>query len=195
MNISKQLLKELSTLPNLLTCFRFVSAPILLALAWQDYGNGFLLLLALTFLSDILDGMAARYLNQESQLGALLDSWADLLIYATITISAWWLWPETMQRELLYVLLTISSYLLPVAVGLIKFRAFTSYHTWLVKAAAATMGTSFFLLLLFEIVWPFRLAALICLIAAFEEIAISYYLSELHSNVRSLWHLITSRTR
>ncbi len=182
-------LQKLLTLPNLLTCFRFVSAPFLLWLAFQSAENAFLILLAITFLSDVLDGIAARLLNQESALGALLDSWADLLIYTIIAISVWQMRPDLMQQELLYAVITVTSYLLPELVGIIKFRTFTSYHTWLVKIAAATMGTSFFILLLFNIALPFRIASFICLAAAIEEILITFYLSTPYANVRSLWHV------
>jgi len=188
--MKKKCLKALLTIPNLLTCFRFVSAPVLLYLAWYGYGNTFLLLLAITFLSDVLDGFAARMLDQESEFGALLDSWADLLVYFTIAVAAWWLWPDVVYREKVYFLMTIISFFSPVVVGVIKFHAFTSYHTWLVKFAVAAMGVSFFLLFLFDLAWPFRIAALICLLAAIEEIAITCYLPRLHSNVRSIWHVM-----
>lgn len=192
--MQKHRLQALLTIPNLLTCFRFVSAPILLYLAWYGYGDFFLLLLAITFFSDVADGMAARMLHQESEFGALLDSWADLLIYFTIAASAWWLWPDIVLREQVYFLMTITSFILPVVIGIIKFHALTSYHTWLVKFAVATMGLSFFLLFLFDIAWPFRVAASICLLAAIEEIAITCFLTSLHSNVRSFWHVKRGNT-
>ncbi len=193
--MNKLQLEQLLTLPNMLTCFRFVSAPILLTLAWHGYERAFLLLLVVTFLTDVLDGMAARMLHQESELGALLDTWGDLLIYTTIALSAWQLWPALMQREVLYAILVIISYLLPSLVGFVKFRAFPSYHTWLVKLAVACMGTSFFLLVLCEIAWPFRLASIICILAAAEEIAISCLLKNLRSNVRSIWHVKQTMTQ
>ena len=181
--------KQLLTVPNLLTCFRFVSTPILLALAWKGQDRAFLLLLVATFLTDILDGMVARLLKQESELGALLDTWGDLLIYTTIAVSSWWLWPKVMQRELYFAIIVIASYMLPTAVGVIKFRAFPSYHTWMVKFAVACMGCSFFLLVLFDISWAFRLASILCFLAATEEIAISCVLPELRSNVQTFWHV------
>lgn len=189
MTMQRYRVKELLTLPNLLTGFRFFSAPILLALAWQGQERVFLWLLMFTFLSDVLDGMAARMLDQESELGALLDTWGDLLIYTTIALSSWQLWPELMRREMLYAVMVIMSYVTPSVVGIIKFRAFPSYHTWLVKFAVACMGASFFLLVLFDIAWGFRIAAVICVLAAGEEIAISCLLPELRSNVRSVWHV------
>lgn len=189
MKTPTEIKKELLTLPNLLTCFRFFSAPVMLFFAWFGDGDLFLLLLAMTFLSDLLDGMAARLLGQESEFGAMLDSWADLLVYITIAVSTWWLWPEVIKREQWYVFITIISNILPVFVGLFKFHTVTSYHTWLVKCAVASMGIALFLLFIFDIAWSFRLAAFICLIAAVEEIAITFYLSELRSDVRSLWFL------
>lgn len=188
-------MNDLLTLPNLLTCFRFVSAPVLLLLAWLGNGRLFLMLLAITFLTDVLDGMAARMLNLESDLGALLDSWGDLLIYTTLAISAWWLWPELVRRESVYVMAVVISYMLPVAVGLLKFRAFTSYHTWLVKVAVAMTGCGFFLLVLFDIASLFRWAAMMCLLAASEEIVITGLLQELRSNVKSFWHVKREMSR
>lgn len=182
-------LSELRSLPNLLTCFRFVAAPVLLWFAWSGQSNAFFILLAITFLSDVLDGMAARLLNQESELGALLDSAGDLLIYITMATSIWSLWPEIVHREIVYIIIGIVSFALPVIVGLIKFHRFTSYHTWLVKIAVIAMGTSFFILFIFDIAWPFRIAVLIGTLAAIEEVFITFYIPTLRSNVHSLWHL------
>ena len=187
--MSHSIYRQLLTLPNLLTCFRFISVPFLLWLAWNQYQQAFLILLAVTFFSDVLDGMAARLLHQQSELGAKLDSWGDLMVYSTIAISTWWLHPELIVRENLYVVIVVGSYLLPVMVGFIKFKAFTSYHTWLVKLAAALMGASYFVLMWFDMDLPFKISAVICLIAAMEEIAITLQLEHLKSNVKSLWHI------
>ena len=71
MTMNLKLNPELLTLPNLLTCFRFAAAPVLLWLAWHDYKNPFLILLAVSFLSDALDGIAARLTGQVTQFGAI----------------------------------------------------------------------------------------------------------------------------
>jgi CDP-diacylglycerol--glycerol-3-phosphate 3-phosphatidyltransferase len=178
------------TLPNLLTGFRFVAAVGLLWLAWYGYGIAFMILLALAFLTDILDGLAARLTGQVSQFGAMLDSWADVVTYLTTAIGCWWLWPEVVYRELVFVVLMVASCLLPAVVGFIKFGCFTSYHTWGVKIAAACMGLSLYVLFFGGPVWPFRLASVICILAAIEEIALTVLLSESESNVRSFWDVL-----
>jgi CDP-diacylglycerol--glycerol-3-phosphate 3-phosphatidyltransferase len=178
---------RLFTPANLLTCFRFVSAPILLWLAWHGYGIAFLLLLAVSLLTDVLDGLVARWTGDVSQLGAKLDSWADMINYLTVALASWWLWPEVVIREAAFVAIIIASYLLPPLLGIIKFGTFTSYHTWSVKLAAASVGLSLYSLFLGGPAWPFRIAAMLCVIAAAEEISITLIASELYSNVSSFW--------
>lgn len=178
------------TLPNILTGFRFVAAPWLLWLAWQGYPLAFMGLLAIVFLSDLLDGMAARWTGQVSQFGATLDSWADVITYLTIAVCCWWLWPAVVNREFIYVAMIVISCLLPAIVGFGKFGCFTSYHTWAVKFAAASMGLTLYILFFGGPVWPFRIAAIVCLLAALEEVVITLLLTKPESDVRSLWSVI-----
>jgi phosphatidylglycerophosphate synthase len=177
-------------LPNLLTGFRFVAAPVLLWLAWNEHGIAFMGLLAIAFLTDMLDGMVARMTGQVTQFGATLDSWADVITYLTIALCCWWLWPEIVRRELFYVGLIIASCLLPALAGILKFGRFTSYHTWGVKIAAASMGLTLYILFLYGLAWPFRIAAVICILAAIEEIVITWLLPEPESNLRSVWDVL-----
>jgi len=182
-------------LPNLLTGFRFIAAPVLLWLAWHGDSVAFMVLLALAFASDLLDGMVARLTGQVTPFGAVLDSWADVITYLTIALCCWWLWPEMVSRERLYVGLIIASCLLPALVGGYKFGHFTSYHTWAVKIAAAAMGSTLYLLFLGGPPWPFRIAAVMCAVAAVEEIIITLILPEAESNLRSLWHVLQRSAR
>ncbi len=183
------------TLPNVLTGFRFIAAPILLWLAWHNHGIAFMELLAVTFLTDFLDGMAARLTGQVTQFGATLDSWADVITYLTIALCCRWLWPEVVSRERFYVGLIVASCLLPALLGFFKFGRFTSYHTWAVKIAAAAMALTLYVLFLGGPAWPFRAAAVICIIAAVEEMVITLLLPEPESNLRSVWAIVKRSKR
>lgn len=193
MKRSKFSYQDFLTLPNLLTCFRFVAAPLLLTLAWQGHKALFLMLLACSFATDALDGFVARLTHQVTELGATLDSWADVVNYATIVIGAWWLWPELIWQENLAVSLIVGSSLLPVLVAMVKFGSFTSYHTWLVKLAAVAVAVAIYLLFVFELALPFEITAGICVLAALEECAITLILPEKRSNISSLWAAWRSR--
>jgi CDP-diacylglycerol--glycerol-3-phosphate 3-phosphatidyltransferase len=176
------------SIPNLLSGFRLIAAPFLLYLAWTGRPNLFLALLAVSLLSDSIDGFIARRLHEASQLGTKLDSWGDLATYFTVPLCAWWLWPEILKREAFFVLLVIGAYVLPVIAGFIKFRRLPSYHTWSAKTMAVLMSVSVFILFVADIAGPFRGAAIGQALVACEEIAITVRLSELRSNVRSFWH-------
>ncbi len=175
--------------PNLLSAFRLIAAPFLLYLAWTHRPDLFLALLALTLLSDAIDGFAARRLHTTSELGTRLDSWGDLVTYLVIPLCAWWLWPEIIRREAGFVLLVLAALVVPLLAGLLKFRQLTSYHTWSAKTAAVLMSVAIFLLFIADIAWPFRCAAVLLGLSACEEIAITLRLPELRSNVRSYWHV------
>jgi cardiolipin synthase (CMP-forming) len=178
------------TIPNVLSLLRLGSAPVLLWLAWHGYPRSFLTLLALAFFSDLVDGLIARWLNQISKLGAVLDSCSDVAIYTVIAIGGWWLWPELMQREAPYVWAVIASFALPSLAGYAKFQAATSYHTWAVKIAVAAVGASSLWMFATGNTEPFQLAAPFAVLAACEELAITTLLPEPRSDVRTLWHVV-----
>ncbi|NOQ14764.1 MAG: CDP-alcohol phosphatidyltransferase [Methyloprofundus sp.] len=181
------------TLPNLLSSIRFITSPIMLYLSWNGYGLEFMFVLAIAFLSDILDGLAARLTGQVTQFGAMLDTWADLVTYLTIGFGTWWLWSDIVHREDIYLYIIIACYLVPASFGLIKFGAYTSYHTWGVKISAVAIGLSLYPLFLIDLAWPLRVSVFIYLLAAIEEVAITATLDKLQSNVRTLWHVLQQR--
>ncbi len=181
------------TSPTLITLLRFASAPVLLVLAWHGQRTAFLVLLAAAFVSDAVDGYLARRLGHASELGARLDSLCDVTIYITIPVGAWWLWPDLVRREATYFAILVACLVGPGLAALVKFGRLTSYHTWLVKTAVFLTGSSMLVLLAGGPGWPFHLAVPVCVLAALEEMAITWVLPEPRSNVRSVWHATRPR--
>ena len=178
-----------NTIPNILSGFRIIAAPFLLYFAWMGYRNLFLGLLSISLLSDAIDGYISRRLNVTSNIGTKLDSWGDMAIYLTVPLCAWWLWPEILKKEAIYVFIVIGAYVIPIIAGLIKFRRLPSYHTWGAKIAAVIMSSAVLIMFLTRITWPFRCAAVVQAIVACEEVFITTQLSELRGNVQSFWHV------
>lgn len=79
------------TVPNLLSFARLVGVPIYLwMLLGPHYDEAALGIIAFSGLSDYLDGKLARWLNQTSKIGILLDPAADrLYVFATLFAFAW----------------------------------------------------------------------------------------------------------
>ncbi|MET7641539.1 CDP-alcohol phosphatidyltransferase family protein [Streptomyces sp. NPDC005438] len=101
------------TIPNILSMARLAGVPLFLWLIlWPEFGgpkvDGWaLLVLALSGVSDYLDGKLARRWNQVSSLGRVLDPAADrLYIVSTLVgltwreILPWWITALLLSREL-----------------------------------------------------------------------------------------------
>ncbi len=172
--------------PNAVSLLRLLMAPVLLWLAFIDRPMLFLAVLVFAGFTDVLDGFLARRLNQITELGSHLDSWGDFSIYSTMAASAWLLWPDIVAREWLPFSAIVASFSLPVLVGLYKFGKLTSYHTWSVKLAVAATYAGYLLLFADIAAWPFRVAALLCVIAGIEEILITLVMKRERADVRSL---------
>ena len=81
--------KTTISIPNILTLLRILLTPLFVILLLRDLFPQALLVFAVAGLSDGLDGLIARYMNQRTVLGAYLDPAADklLLISAFIALA------------------------------------------------------------------------------------------------------------
>lgn len=184
---------QLINLPNLISLMRILMAPALFYFAFTQQPYWFIGTLLLAVFTDVLDGFLARALNQITEMGSRLDSWGDFIIYSTMAICAWILWPDIILREKLSFIIIVLSFTLPVFISFIKFHAVSSYHTWSVKIAVAITVISYILLFTGLLDWPFRIAALFCLYAAIEEIAITLLIQHELVDVRTVWQALKYR--
>lgn len=188
------MLLTVENIPNLLSSFRLVAAPFLLFIASQNMPKLFLTLLAVSLMTDAVDGFVARRCKVTSKTGVKLDSWADFITFITMAVSSWWLWPDILEREIFFVITGITSFLLPVAVGLIKFKNLPCYHTWAAKIQAVFICSAIFILFVTGNALLFRCAVVLQIFVSIEEIIITFCLNEQKYNVPSLWHLIHSQS-
>ncbi|HEY0368615.1 MAG TPA: hypothetical protein VGC85_03370, partial [Chthoniobacterales bacterium] len=104
----------------------------------------------------------------------------------TLPFALFWLQPQTIPQLWIAFVLALASYLLPIALGFLKFRRLTSYHTFLARVAAYALGGSIVVLFAHGPKLPFQLSVFVLVIAASEEIAITCVLATPRSNVGSL---------
>ncbi len=86
------------TIPNFISLLRLISIPLIAYMIYTDRKWAALIILALSVLSDWLDGFLARRMHQISKIGQLLDPLADrLLIFCSVLVFGmagllpWWL--------------------------------------------------------------------------------------------------------
>jgi cardiolipin synthase len=112
--------RRIFTVPNQITLLRLGFLPVFLTLiAYQRY-KWALLVLVVAGLSDAIDGLLARKLNQHSSLGAYLDPIADKLllsssfiILAYNTRIAWWTTIIVISRDIL--MLTVATVIILIS--------------------------------------------------------------------------------
>jgi phosphatidylglycerophosphate synthase len=177
------------TCANLLTFFRLFSAPLLIGFAVMKMSGLFVAFFAAALVSDALDGYIARRLDQCSIFGTKLDSAADVALWSAAFVSLFILWPEIAWHEAYYAITMFVAFILPPLVGFLKYGSAPSYHSYLAKFQAVFVSVAIFLLLFFRINWPFRLAVIIQVLVAIEDIAITAVLPDCRHNVKSFWHL------
>ena len=180
-------------IPSLVSGLRLALAPVLLALAWSGRSGLFLACLIASLVTDAADGLLARRLNQATSLGAKLDSWGDFVTALALPFCGWWLRPDAVRQEALYLAAGICVYLGAVVVGFCKFRRLTSYHTWGAKLSSILFGAAVLGFFAGGPSWGLRLAMPIVVLASLEEIVITVTLPELQANVPSLWHALRIR--
>lgn len=108
------------TVPNQLTFLRLAFLPIILILMIYDRYDLALAVLAIAGLTDALDGLLARRLNQRTALGAYLDPIADkLMLSSAFVVLAlkgkihWWLTIIVLCRDVM--ILTIAAAIILVS--------------------------------------------------------------------------------
>lgn len=102
------------TVPNQITLLRLGFLPFFLILISYESYRWALLVLVVAGLSDGIDGLLARSLNQRSSLGAYLDPIADKLLLSSSFIIlafkkqiAWWLTIIVFSRDILILIVAV----------------------------------------------------------------------------------------
>lgn len=175
---------SIKNIANIMTSFRIVFAIMMILstpfsiIFWICYFSG--------GMSDLMDGYIARKLNQQSNIGAKLDSIADGIFSIAIAVvvilnipMAFWIW----ICVICIAILRIISY----GIGFCKFHTFTSLHTYANKATGALIFVSPILYVLLG--WNITVIILfaVAFVSAIEELLITIKSNELNRNSKSIF--------
>jgi len=153
----------------------------------------FLTLVAISFITDSLDGFLARRLNQASAFGAQLDSWADLAMILGLTLGVWHLYPDFIREEFPYAVVALLSYGVPFVVGFLKYRLVLSFHTLGDRVSAVLMGASGVVFLLGGDTWLFHCAVVFLTVTQTEKLIMMLVLPTWRCDIRSLAQALSLR--
>jgi cardiolipin synthase (CMP-forming) len=127
----KNLMPSILNVANLLTVSRLVMIPAFVTAVYYHRFAWALIIFSVAAITDLLDGLMARALNQKTQLGAILDPMADklLLVTAFIVLSfpgftrtpalPFWLTAAAISRD---VFIVLGALVINMATGFSRFR-------------------------------------------------------------------------
>lgn len=131
-------MKKISYLPNIITVLRIVGTLTLIFL--PPLSMMFYIVYTFCGVTDILDGFIARVTNTSSELGAKLDSIADLMFYATMLLKILPILIEKLPAGIwLVVAAIVILRLISYTIAAIKYHRFAAYHTYLNKVTNAVL--------------------------------------------------------
>ena len=186
----------LRQLPNALSATRIAACPALIVLATLQLETAFTWLLVPALLTDIADGIAARALQLQSRLGALLDSIGDTLLLFTSMYGLWALHPDVLQQHRVAGGLVIGAWLLEMTVSLVRYRRLSSFHTYLSKIAGYLLGICIGVLFVFGVQpWLLYLAVGASVLGTIEELALLWLLPHWRADVRGVYWVLRERRR
>jgi CDP-diacylglycerol--glycerol-3-phosphate 3-phosphatidyltransferase len=180
---------------NGITLYRMAAAPLLLLLIINHQPGIFKWLLAVSFLTDAIDGQLARRYKVVSVLGAKLDSLADNLTIVVAITGIIVFKSAFLRQENRLIILLLTLYVLQTIFAVARYGKISSFHTYAAKTAAILQGI--FLLLLFFIDEPvyllFYITAAVTSIELLEEIILVGMLPQWKSDVKGLYWVLKRR--
>lgn len=181
---------RLLTLPNIVTLCRLAALPIVWIWAFQGKPQWVGISVFVLLLSDILDGLLARLLQQTTELGAKLDSFADNLLVPSSLIWLLMLRPEILRgQHLLVFLIAAGSNMLMQLATYLKFKRYPpNLHLYSAKASAV-FGAAFIMHALVFGLHPsmYYLAAGLFIFSNSEGILLILTRSEVHENMGTIF--------
>jgi cardiolipin synthase (CMP-forming) len=180
--------------PNVLSAYRILALPFITWSIAQDNKQLYITLLSINLVTDILDGFIARMFKLETELGARLDSLADVGTYIMAFAGMIVLESEFVNEHALPFIIVMTLYALPQLISLLRFRRATSFHLYSSKITGYVQGIFMFSYFLFGYsAWYFYLMIGISCMAYIEALVLVVSLPQLRSNVKGLYWIMKDK--
>jgi phosphatidylglycerophosphate synthase len=127
------------TIPNALSASRIVFLPVLYVLALTGMEIPFVIAYAVLGATDAFDGYIARRLNQSSEVGKVLDAWADLAMYLSTAFFMARLHMDYLRPNLTFLYVFFGLLGLSLVIAVIRLRKPVIMHTIVLKVDAVLL--------------------------------------------------------
>ena len=186
--------ENIINLPNFISLYRLLAFPVILFMALTGRENGFVILLCISLVSDVLDGNIARIFKLQTNFGAALDNLADICTYAMAILGLFvFKWTEIEPHSwILFLFLGI--FILSYIVAFARFGKIPGLHLYSAVSAGYAQSIFFFILFVFGFYpWMLYLVTAWGIIAYIEKIIILFKLDDIKIGVKGLYWLMRKK--
>ena len=187
----------LKHVPNAISIIRLLSTPVMAWLVYTRSEDIFAWLLLIAGLSDVFDGWLARKLEVTSNLGALLDSAADLLLMIVTLFAVGYLHSYVFLEHGYILALFVVTWVCVHGSAFYRYGKLASFHTLLARIAISLFGVFALCLFFFEFIpelW--YLAGVLGVLAGIENLIMVFLIPKWQPNVRGgLLTLLRNRAK
>ncbi len=175
------------TIPNIITSLRILGALILIFLPYPQ--TAFLVIYSLCGISDVLDGTIARLTSTQSELGAKLDSIADLIFYSATLIKIIPLLIGNMNNWVwIFAAVVIFVRIAAYITAAVKYHKFASQHTYLNKLTGfAVFSLPYLLVIADNYTLVCSLVCVVGFIASLEELILHIVSKDYSTSKKTLF--------
>ncbi len=171
-------------IPNILSCIRILMVPLFVVLFFSDEHWWALAVFVLAGLTDVVDGILARRNNWVTNIGKILDPFADKLMQCVVliclfidSIIPWWLLAACVAKELL---------MGAGAIFLFKRKKVVVASAWCGKLAVCIFYAAIFAMIAFPGM-PYSVKITVCCVTVFAALfaICKYFYDYMKSSERS----------
>ena len=188
--------EKILNVPNALSVYRMLALPFIVYAIVTGNKHLYITLLSINLITDILDGLIARTFKLETELGARLDSFADLGTYVMAFAGMIVLEKEFVSEHSLAFLIVIGMYALPQLISLVRFHRPTSFHLYSSKTLGYIQGIFIFTYFVFGYTpWYFYFMVVMSCVVYAEALIIVIAIPVLRSNVKGIYFMMKEHKR
>lgn len=182
-------------IPNILSLYRIIVFPVIIFSLIVKNEPLFAWLICISLTTDILDGWIARTFNMQTEIGAKLDSIADIGTYIGALSGVFVFKSAAIQPYILSFQVFIALFVFSHVLSLIKFGCFPSLHLYSWKIGGYIQGFFFATLFVFGFYPAFYIVMVSWGIASFlEHIMIQLIIKEMRTNAKGLYWILKGKS-
>lgn len=175
------------TIPNLVTLLRIILS--LGSLVFLREPVIFLSVILIAGVTDILDGILARALHQQSNFGAKLDSIADTILYSIVVLFIYINFISELRGYIALIAFVTVYKFIPILIYGYRFQEFVIVHTYLNKVIGILLFFLPYLLVFTSWKLYYGILFTVAMIAIIEEILIACRVERIDRDLSTIFRL------